>query len=115
MSNRPISDYGRPPGQWEEGMDIDRRQLLSATAGLALTEVLGPGDARQWHPLTRSLIERARRVGAAPRTADKLGIERVIRELVGASGQTDKPVIKWLPDPFAAHDFLSGNGLDELL
>jgi hypothetical protein len=30
-------------------------------------------------------------------------------------GRADKPVIKWLPDPFAAHDLLSSHGLDELL
>jgi hypothetical protein len=42
-------------------------------------------------------------------------IERVILDLVDASGRADKPVIKWLPDPFAARDFLSSHGLDELL
>jgi len=96
-------------------MDIDRRSLLRATAGLALTGLVGPADVDGWHPLTRSLLDRARRASSAPGPADKARIERVIMDLVDASGRADKPVIKWLPDPFAAHDLLSSHGLDELL
>jgi hypothetical protein len=96
-------------------MDIDRRRLLASTAGLALTGLVGAADARRLHPLTRSLLDRARRAGGAPRPPDTARIERVIRDLADASGRADKPVIKWLPDPFAAHDFLSSRGLDELL
>jgi hypothetical protein len=96
-------------------MDIDRRSLLSGAAGLALTRLAGPSEAARWHPLTRSLLDRARRAGSASEPADTARIERVILDLTGASGRSDKPVIKWLPDPFAAHDFLSGHGLDELL
>jgi hypothetical protein len=96
-------------------MDIDRRSLLSAAAGLALTGLFGPADARGWHPLTRSLLDRARRAVSAPGPADTALIERVILDLADASGRSDKPVIKWLPGPFAAHDLLSSHGLDELL
>jgi hypothetical protein len=96
-------------------MDIDRRRLLSAAAGLALTGLFGPADARGWHPLTRSLLDRAHRAGSAPGPADTARIERVILDLADASGRADRPVIKWLPDPFAAHDLLSSHGLDELL
>jgi hypothetical protein len=116
MSIRPISDYGLTP--WtdlEEGMNIDRRRLLAGTAGMALAGLFGPGDAGPWHPLTRSLLDRARRVKSASRPTDTARIERVIRHLADASGRSDAPVIKWLPDPFAAHDLLSSHGLDELL
>jgi len=82
---------------------------------LALTGLVGPAEASHWHPLTRSLLDRARRAGPAPGPADTALIERVILDLADASGRADKPVIKWLPDPFAAHDLLSGHGLDELL
>jgi hypothetical protein len=96
-------------------MDIDRRSLLSGAASLALTGLVGTSEAGGWHPLTRSLLDRARRAGSVPGPVDTAGIERVILDLVDASGRTDKPVIKWLPDPFAAHDLLSSHGLDELL
>jgi hypothetical protein len=96
-------------------MDIDRRRLLASTAGLALTGLVGAADARRLHPLTRSLLGRARRAGGAPRPPDTARIERVILDLANASGRADKPVIKWRPDPFAAHDLLSSHGLDELL
>jgi hypothetical protein len=96
-------------------MDIDRRGLLSATASLVLTGLVGPAEAGRWHPLTGSLLDRARRVGSAPGPADMARIEPIIRDLVDASGRANRPVIKWLPDPFAAHDLLSSHGLDELL
>jgi hypothetical protein len=96
-------------------MDIDRRRLLSATAGMILTGLVGPAEASHWHPLTRSLLDRARRAGSAPEPADTARIERVILDLADASGRAYRPVIKWLPDPFAAHDHLSEYGLDELL
>jgi hypothetical protein len=88
---------------------------VATTAGLALTGLIRLGRPRQWHPLTRSLLDRARRAGSASEPADTARIERVIRDLADASGRADKPVIKWLPDPFAAHDHLSSHGLDELL
>lgn len=96
-------------------MDIDRRSLLSGVAGLALTGLVGPSEAGGWHPLTRSLLDRARRAGSAPGPADTARIERVICDLADASGRADRPVIKWPPDPFAAFDYLSGYGLDSLL
>lgn len=59
-------------------MEIDRRQLLSGAASLAMTGLAGSGAADRWHPLTRSLIDRARRVGSDYRPADTTEIERVI-------------------------------------
>jgi hypothetical protein len=57
-------------------MDIDRRQVLLGTVCSALTGAVGardtgqglaelPPGAEAWHPLTRSLLERARRIGRA--------------------------------------------------
>jgi hypothetical protein len=79
-------------------MDIDRRTLLRATAYLALTGLAGPLEAntrtdadpdpaaRPWHPLTRSLLDRARRANPADRSADISQVERSIRETARAQG-----------------------------
>jgi hypothetical protein len=109
-------------------MDIDRRRLLSATACLALSELVGPTFVRapragtdepritpSWHPLTRSLLHRARRASSAYGPVDSAGVERVIREMAGAQGCANPPVIKWLADPSGAFDHLSRYGLDALL
>jgi hypothetical protein len=105
-------------------MDIDRRRLLSATAGLALTRLVGPTDVRSragtlvapsWDPLTRSLLYRARRANSVDGRANMVRIERVIRETAGARGCTKSPVIKWLADPSFAFHHLSEYGLDTLL
>ena len=49
-------------------MEMDRRNLLWATAGLAMTKLVGPASSQAnlagssefpWHPFTRSLLDRA--------------------------------------------------------
>lgn len=108
-------------------MDIDRRQLLIGSAGTALAGVLGPvhaspdplppeiRSAGEWHPLTRSLLERARRIGGVCRAPDRPLVERTIRQLADASGWTKPLVIKWMESPTDAFDHLSRLGLDALL
>ena len=108
-------------------MEIDRRQLVLATVCFALTgsvgargasrvlvEPQGPG-ADEWHPLTRSLLERARRIGRDSSAPDRALIERAIRRFADASGYTNKLVIKWMDTPRDVHVHLSGFGLDTLL
>ena len=46
MSTSPISGYGQPPGQGESQMEIDRRNLLWATAYLAMTKLVGPASSQ---------------------------------------------------------------------
>jgi hypothetical protein len=108
-------------------MDIDRRRLLGATACLALTGLarpLGastPADADKipvappWHPLTRSLLHRARRASSADRPPNTNRVERIIRETSDAQGWANPPAIMWLADPSCAFDHLSRYGLDALL
>src|SRR5882757_8184438 len=114
-------------GRTEGRMDIDRRRLLGATACLALTGLAGPlgastpADADEipvappWHPLTRSLLHRARRGSSVCGPADTARVERIIRETSRAQGRANPPVIKWLTDPSCAFDYLSRYGLDALL
>jgi hypothetical protein len=101
-------------------MKIDRRNLLWATAGLAMTKLIGHprpagSDEPPWYPLTRALLDRARRANSARGPVDTTGIERVIRDMFSARGYANPPVIKWLADPFEAYAHLSRLGLDELL
>jgi hypothetical protein len=108
-------------------MGIDRRQLVLATVCFALTgpvgartasqglvEPQGPG-ADEWHPLTRSLLERARQIGQASSTPDRALVERAIRRFADTSGYTNELVIKWMDTPRDAFDYLSGFGLNTLL
>jgi hypothetical protein len=105
-------------------MNINRRTLLQGSACLALTGLswLPEAEARdgmeerpaRWHPLTRTLLDRAQRASSAA-TADTSRIEGVIRQVAYAQGWTNPPVIKWLADPSGAFDHLSGYGLDALL
>jgi hypothetical protein len=108
-------------------MDIDRRKLLASSAGLALTGLVEPAvahprtdttsrdEAPPWHPLTRSLLDRARRANRIDRRANTAIIERLIRDVARAQGCAKTPVIKWLADPFEAYAYLSQLGFDELL
>jgi hypothetical protein len=108
-------------------VEIDRRGLLKATACLALTGLAGPSEASTradadavpsapaWHPLTRSLLDRARRASLVDRRADTSRVERIIRETARAQGRATPPVIKWLAGPSDAFDHLSRYGLDALL
>jgi hypothetical protein len=108
-------------------MDIDRRRLLLATvcsaltgaagarpAGQSLAEPQGPG-VDEWHPLTRSLLDRARRAGRDSIAPDRVLVERVITRFADASGYTKPLVIKWIDTPTDAFDYLSGFGLGALL
>jgi hypothetical protein len=105
-------------------MNIDRRTLLQGSASVALTGLSWPSEAApqdgmeerlaRWHPLTRSLLDRARRASSAD-TADAIRIEGVIRRVANAQGWSNPPVIKWLADPSSAFDYLSRYGLDALL
>jgi hypothetical protein len=108
-------------------MEIDRRRVLLGTVCSALTgavgaraasqglvEPRGPG-ADEWHPLTRSLLERARMVGRGSSAPDRALVERAIRRFADSSGYTNELVIEWMDTPRDAHDHLSGFGLDALL
>jgi hypothetical protein len=108
-------------------MDIERRSLLRATSCLALSGLAGrfgastPAEADEipvvpaWHPLTRSLLDRARKASSADGRTNTSPVESVIRDIAFAQGCTKSPVIKWLTDPFSAFGYLSRYGLDALL
>jgi hypothetical protein len=97
-------------------MDIDRRQALIGGAGVALAGLLkavhaGPDprppgilDNVEWHPLTRSLLERAREIGVVSNAPERAMVERTIRQFADASGSVKPPVIKWLDTPADAFD-----------
>jgi hypothetical protein len=102
-------------------MDIDRRQALIGAAGVFGIFPTGP-DTRpsgildsEWHPLTRSLLERARRIGLCRTGPDRTMVERAICHVAESSGSAEGPVIKWMDTPSAAFDYLSRFGLDALL
>jgi hypothetical protein len=101
-------------------MDIGRREFLAGSASLGLATMvghLGPIPARaeypiqphlQWHPLTRSLLDRANRAG---QRVDQSRVERLIQEVAGEHG---RPVIKWMDTPGRAFEYLLRFPLDEL-
>ena len=108
-------------------MDIDRRQLLVGTACTALTGALGgmgsepslvdPGvpGTEGWHPLTISLLERARKTSPGRQWLRISQVERSIRDQARAHGWAKSPVIKWQPGASEAFDDLSQRGLQALL
>ena len=108
-------------------MDIDRRQVLIGSAGLALTRVCGafpasldvqPPETTDWmelHPLSQSLFDRAGQIGRSPIPPDRASIERKILELAESAGDAERPVIKWMDTHSDAFDYLSRCGLDALL
>jgi hypothetical protein len=108
-------------------MDIDRRQVLIGSAGVVLAGIFGvvptgpdarpPGipDSAEWHPLTRSLLERARVIGQCRTAPDRVMVERAVWQLADSSGYAGRPVIKWLDTPSDAFAHLSRFGLDALL
>ena len=105
-------------------MEIDRRNLLWATAGLAMTRLVGPASSQAglagsdefpWHPITRSLLDRARQASLVDGRANAALIERLIHQETVTRGYANPPVIKWLDDPFEAFAHLSRLDLDELL
>jgi hypothetical protein len=105
-------------------MKINRRNLLRATAALAMTGLVGPtssqanlagSDEFPWHPFTRSLLDRARQASSVDGRANTAPIERLIHQEILTQGCANPPVIKWQADPFDAFAYLSRLGLDELL
>jgi hypothetical protein len=106
---------------------IDRRQLLVGTVCSALTGAVGGrglspslvepdvSGTDGWHPLTRSLLERAQRIGRGRCARDRAMAGRAIRRFADASGWTKPLVIKWMDTPTDAFDHLSRFGLDALL
>jgi hypothetical protein len=103
-------------------VNFNRRQVLIGGTCAAMAGTLGDvgashnpiRDTQRWHPLTQSLLERARRIdpGYAP---DRTAIERTIRQFADASGHEGPLVIKWMDTPTDAFDHLSRFGLDALL
>jgi hypothetical protein len=112
-------------------MDINRRKLLgnaTASATFAMVghgmSVFGIGSAlaqpdsskpHKWHPLTRSLLERASRITRDDAAPDRAKAERTLRKFADASGWTKPLVIKWIDSPRDAFDHLSRFSLDALL
>jgi hypothetical protein len=106
---------------------IDRRQLLVGTVCSALTGAVGGrgvspslvdpdvSGTEEWHPLTRSLFQRAQRIGRGHSAPDREMAERTIWQFADASGWTKPLVIKWMDTPTDAHHHLSRFGLDALL
>jgi hypothetical protein len=103
-------------------VNIDRRRLLATGSCAFLTGVTRPAwsipntsAAGQCHPLTRSLLERARKIGGRHRAPDLVMAERTIRQFADASGWTKPLVIKWMDTPTDTFDHLSRFGVDALL
>jgi hypothetical protein len=108
-------------------MDIDRRQVLIGAGGMALAgsfggALAGPNplppdipDAGRLHPLTQSLLERARRTNLRRMAPDRTMVERTIRKIADASGYAEPLIIKWMDTPTDAFDHLRRLGLDALL
>jgi hypothetical protein len=104
---------------------MDRRSFLlggiaaAGMAGLPDTLVLihsvhGIDSAPEFelHPFTRSLIETA---SESDHDFDLLRVERLIGLRAETLGYHGPPVIKWLPDPRSAFDYLSRYELADLL
>jgi hypothetical protein len=112
-------------------MDINRRKLLgnaTASATFAMVghgmSVFGIGSAlarpdsskpHRWHPLTRSLLERASSINRGNAAPNRGKAERAIRQFASRSGWTKSLVIKWMDTPTNAFDHLSRFGLHALL
>jgi hypothetical protein len=115
------------PRGMEGRMDIDRRQLLVGAVCSALTGAVGGRGVSSnvvdpdlsgtvgWHPLTHSLLERARGIDQHLHAPNRAMVERTINQFSDASGWTKPLVIKWMDTPTDALDYLSRFGLDALL
>jgi hypothetical protein len=105
-------------------MEIGRRGLLVGIASLSLPKLSSPLSAtppveerptpthQGWHPLTRSLLDRAGRAG---HRVDRFLVERAIHEVAKARPKHRQLVIKWLETPSEAFEHLSCYGRDELV
>jgi hypothetical protein len=109
-------------------MNIDRRRILIGASALVAEGIIGLGAtapvrasstgdtiAGRFHPLTQSLLERARRIDHGRDASDRAAIQWTIRQFADASGWTRPLVIKWMDTPTDVHDHLSRLGLDALL
>jgi hypothetical protein len=107
-------------------VDIDRRRLLATATCAALTGTACSArplpaepdkvpDNISWHPLTRSLLDRARRAGTGRGATETRSVERIIHRLSEATGRERPLVIKWMDSPTDAFDHLCRFGLDALL
>jgi hypothetical protein len=109
-------------------MNIDRRRILIGASALVAEGIIGLGAtapvrasstgdtiACRFHPLTRSLLDRAHRIGRDGDAPDKAKVEQTIRRFAKASGYQEPLVMKWMDTPTDAHDHLSRFGLDALL
>jgi hypothetical protein len=105
-------------------MDIDRRSLLAgglACVGMAAlpdtfrliepVEELNLVPAFELHPFTRSLIES---VSGSDHDYDLLRVERLVGLRAETLGYRKLPVVKWLPDPRSAFDYLRRYELADL-
>jgi hypothetical protein len=105
-------------------MEIGRRGLLVGVASLSLPKLSWPLGAtppveerpipthQGWHPLTRSLLDRAGRAG---HQVDRFLVERAIHEVAKARPKHRPLIINWLETPTEAFEHLSRYGRDELL
>jgi hypothetical protein len=102
-------------------MEIDRRRFLTGMgcallAGSAFPSEVSPAPrACPWHPLTQSLLDRAKRTASGPEAIDRRTIEQAVLGVARANGRDGPLIIKWLADPAQAVGYLSRFGLDELL
>jgi hypothetical protein len=106
-------------------VDIDRRRLLATATCALLTGTACPArpipaerdvpDVERCHPLTRSLLDRARRAGTGLGMTETRCIERIIHQLGEATGRERPLVIKWMDTPTDAFDHLGQFDLDALL
>jgi hypothetical protein len=102
-------------------MDIGRRGLLAGAATLSIARLapsagVGPSadempvsTDHRWHPVTRSLLDRANRTG---QLLDRSRVERIIHEV---SEECGRPVIKWMESPAGAFEHLSRYPLCDLM
>jgi hypothetical protein len=105
-------------------MEIGRRDLLVGVGSLCLAKISLPPSAapgpeerptrtdQGWHPLIRSLLDRAGRAG---QRTDRFLVELAIHEVAEARPERRRLVIKWLETPTRAFEHLSRYGLDELV
>jgi hypothetical protein len=124
MSMLTGSVYGWLPKQTEQRMKMDRRSFLARGLAYAslpalpgtypIADFVAVNDTPDYslHPFTRSLLGR---LVSAGNLVDGPEVERVIRQRAEYLGHGLPPVIKWLPGPQAAFDYLSRHGLANLL
>ena len=87
--------YGFPQGG-EAIIEIGRRELLVGAASLGFAGIAGPlalspaWDERlatpeyRWHPLTHSLLDRAKRTG---KLLDRPRVERIVHEAAASTAE----------------------------